>query len=61
MADEHLCRSCGHLFPWRPANGPAPVCPRCGSPQVDANPWLLCQSEAEGISHQDHFMAGLVV
>ena len=61
MGDEHLCRACQHTFPWYPSDGPTPNCPRCGSPDVEKNPWLLYQSDAEGLTDEDHFLAGLSV
>ena len=61
MGEEHLCGACQHTFPWYPSDGPTPCCPRCGSSHVEKNPWLLYQSDAEGLTDEDHFLAGLSV
>ena len=61
MGDEHLCCACQHTFPWYPSDGPTARCPRCGSPNVEKNPWLLCQGNAEGLTDEDHYLAGLAV
>ena len=61
MGDEYHCRACHHTFPWYPSGGPAPCCPRCGSLNVEKNPWLLSQSGADGLTDEDHYLAGLSV
>ena len=61
MGYEYDCLSCGHGFSWYPSDGPAPACPRCGSNQLTHNPWLLSGPDAEGLSDEDHFLAGLAV
>ncbi len=61
MGTEYSCLACDHRFPWYPADGPTPACPRCGSGLVERNPWLLYQGDVEGLSDEDHYLAGLVV
>ena len=61
MGDEHVCCACQHRFPWYPSDGPRPSCPRCGSPHVERNPWLLYRGDSQDLTDEDHFLAGLSV
>ena len=61
MGTEYTCLSCGHQFPWFPSDGPAATCPRCGGAELERNLWLLSRTGTEGLSEEDHFLAGLAV
>ena len=58
---EYICCACRHDFPWFSSDGPHPHCPRCGSVELKANPWLLLTPEANSLTDEDHFQAVLVV
>ena len=58
---EYVCVHCGHGFPWFIADGPHPLCPRCGSRHLHLVPWLLGSPEAGDLTPEDHYAAVLAV
>ena len=61
MAVEYTCLDCGHRFPWSSTDRPEALCPRCGSSDLESNPWLLGHDHADGLADEDHFFSGLSV
>jgi hypothetical protein len=58
---EYACRSCRHRFPWFRADGPNPLCPRCGGAELTLNPWLLLTPDSDGLTDDDHMDALLAL
>ena len=51
--EEYTCQACGHQFPsHRPPDEER--CPRCGSPKLQRNPWLLGTDEAACLTPEDY-------
>ena len=52
---EYKCIECGHDFGPMPGAGEGLHCPRCGSGQIEHNPYLFGSPNAEDLTPEDYF------
>jgi hypothetical protein len=56
---DYKCTQCGHDFGKAPWLDEEIRCPRCGSEQVETNPYLLGTGSAEELTPEDYFAVAL--
>ena len=60
QAPEYKCKVCGHVFDVHSEDGQEEAirCPRCGSDQIERNPYLFGSPDAE-LTPEDYFAAAM--
>ena len=58
MNPRYKCTQCSHEFERLKEEG-EPVCPRCGSAELEENRFLFGTPSAEGLTYEDYFDACL--
>ncbi len=59
LNSEFKCKQCEHDFNKSPWMGEEIKCPRCGSKDLETNPYLLGSDSAEGLTPEDYYDVAL--
>ena len=56
---EYQCKECGHSFDRLVKDSEEVRCPRCGSDELERNPFLLGSCSVDELTEEDYFAAAM--